>query len=289
MHIQLHQFFNLLLLLLLGQTMGFVYLSWYQILGLFLFTLFVELLFFKIKKEKYYFNFSSFSTAIGLALMMVMTDYMLYFVVLFLALAQKHWLTYRGQHFFNPSNFALIAGMLLFYKKSHIVVGQLSQEIYLAYVVVVMALIILYRIKRLLIPTVFIGGYLFFQYSMLVVYDPMFLSEDLFRRFSSVSFIVFIFFMLTDPKTTPERYELQVIFSLFLAVLSTLLDYYYGYRVQHLFMVLFILSPLFVFFNMLPQEKENRSFILYFVILLVLVLSAIIYLELQPPYYFAMD
>jgi len=270
--------------------MAYIYLSWIDIIAILLFALSIEHFFIYIKNEQHTsFSFSSLSTAIGIILMMVTTTYYIYFIVLTFALAQKQFMQYKGKHFFNPSNFALILGLLLFYKESHLVLGQLSDENWLMVIVVFMALWVLYRAKRLLIPFIFIVSYIAIQMLLLINYDPVMNMDHLYEHFYSVSFIVFIFFMLTDPRTTPNSYIIQVIFALSLAFASTLLDYYNGFRVQHLFMILFLFTPIAVFFDLREDIKENKVLRIYFLALLVLVLGAIIYIEMQPPYYLAMD
>jgi Na+-translocating ferredoxin:NAD+ oxidoreductase RnfD subunit len=282
MHPQLQQFLNLSLLLVVGMNVGYLYLSWEKIIVLLLFSLCLEHLFLYIKHTQVtYFSFSSLSTTMGVVLMMVTSHYFLYMLVIFLALLQKQFLHYKGQHFFNPSNFALIMGLVLFYDDMHLVMGQLSDSRWLMLLVVILAIGILYRVKRWLIPLAFVGFYLLFQYLIIVQSDPVLLMEDVLHRFYSVSFMVFVFFMLTDPKTTPHSTLYQLFFALLLASISSILDYYYGFRIQHLFLVLFFLTPLFIVFRYLHIFKS--------IVLLFLVLSAIIYIEIQPPYYYAMD
>jgi Na+-translocating ferredoxin:NAD+ oxidoreductase RnfD subunit len=97
--------------------------------------------------------------------------------------------------------------------------------------------------------------------------------------------MVFILFMLTDPKTTPKHKMQQILFSFMVAAVATLFDYLYGFRVQHLFMSLFLVSPIV---PILEQKTRNRDFILLTIVILLLALSAIIYIENQPPYYYEM-
>jgi hypothetical protein len=64
------------------------------------------------------------------------------------------------------------------------------------------------------------------------------------------------------------------------------LDYYAGYRVQHLFLSLFLLSVLWRIEGL--GRWEPREKFLYLA-LTFLVLGVIIYIEMQPSYYFEMD
>ena len=165
LHPQLQQLINLFILLIIGKYVAYIYLSWGAIIGLLFFTFFIEHLFYYIRNQSIDFiSFSSLTTAIGVILMMVTTHYIIYFIVIFLALFQKQFLRYNQQHFFNPSNFALIVGLLLFYHDAHLVLGQLGDNIWLIWVVTGISVIMLYRIDRWIIPIVFIMSYLLFQY-----------------------------------------------------------------------------------------------------------------------------
>jgi len=202
-------------------------------------------------------------------------------------LAQKHLLVWRDRHFYNPSNFALIVGLLFFYRQAHIVLGQLGHERWLGAAVLLLGLLILLRVGRWIIPLVFTLAYLLFQIRGVAGYDPTLIPETVIYRFFSVSFLVFILFMLTDPRTTPRRGWQQALFALGVAALASWLDALHGFRVQHLFMALFLLSPLV---PLLSREAwRERSLLFFSIALFLLSLGAIIQIESQPPYYFEMD
>ncbi|SFV69928.1 hypothetical protein MNB_SV-3-615 [hydrothermal vent metagenome] len=290
MHPQLQQLINLLLLLIAGKYTAHIYLAWKEIAGILLFTFFIEhLLYYLRNKTLNFISFSSLSTAIGVMLMMVTPHYIIYFAVVFFALLQKQFLHYHGKHFFNPSNFALISGLLFFYHDAHIVLGQLGDQIWMLGAVGILGVSILYRVNRWIVPVSFILTYLLFQYFIIIKSDPVLIMESIYYRFYSVSFIVFILFMLTDPKTTPVKPYAQVFFATILSLLATILDYFYGFRVQHLFIVLFFSSPWIVLIQEYKKYLEKRTLLLLFTIILLLSLSAIIYIQIQPPYYFEMD
>ena len=287
--IQLQQFINLVLLCLVGKYVGYIYLSWVKIFSLLVFTFFLEHSFIYIQSKKITFiSYSSLSTALGVMLMMLSTHFYIYLFVIVLALAQKHFLRYEAQHFFNPSNFALMGGLLFFYHDTHLALGQLGESAIFQVLVLILAFLILYRVNRWILSVVFVFSYVALQYFLLLPTDPVLLFEDIYARFYSVSFIVFIVFMLTDPKTTPSSYMTQSIFAIVLALGATLLDYFFGFRVQHLFMVLFLCTPLYIGLQLLYKEKRTIYFYFSLSTILLLTLSAIIYIEIQAPYYLEM-
>jgi Na+-translocating ferredoxin:NAD+ oxidoreductase RnfD subunit len=288
--VQLQQFITLLLLLLAGQYLAHIYVNWMQVAVVFFFTVFIEHIFLYLqRREITFFSFSSLSTAIGVMLMMVTPHLQIILFVITFGLLQKHFLQYRGKHFFNPSNFALIIGLLFFYKDAHIVLGQLGEHVWLGILVSLLGVAILYRVDRWIIPVSFTASYLLLQYLCIVTSDPVMIMEEIYYRFYSISFIVFILFMLTDPKTTPQKHWQQLLFAIIIALGATLLDYYNGFRVQHLFMVLFAASTQVPLYMMWQESCQKKRLILISLGLLLLALGVIIYIEMQPPYYFEMN
>jgi hypothetical protein len=285
MDIQKQQFFNLLLVILLGILFSNFYLLWYEVMAVLLFTVIASMvILWQLNQAKKTLDFSSLTTSIGVMLMMASSHLWIYFIVITLALIQKNYLKIEGKHLFNPSNFALIIALLFFYKDAHIVLGQLGDELWLAILLTLMAVAILVRVNRWIIPLSFTLFYLFFQYIFVLSYDPVLLMEDIYYRFYSLSFILFILFMLTDPKTTPKNSIYQIFFALFIALLTSLLDRYYGFRVQHLFLSLF-------FFSLFTPLAVNysKSLLLKTAFVAFIVIVVIITIESKTPYYFSME
>lgn len=288
--IQVQQVLNLLLLVLVAYFGAYLYLGVWTLVGLLAFAIAIEHLFIYIKKgEVSFFSSSSITTALGISLMMIAESGWIYLLIIGIGLVQKHFLTLGGRHFFNPSNFALIMALLLFYDDAHIVLGQLGDDVWLRVVVLLLGLFMLSRAQRFIIPIVFTLAYLALQYLFIVSYDITMILEDITLRFYSVSFLLFILFMLTDPRTTPSPIVQQIIFAVLLAVLSTWLDRVNGFRVQHLFMALFLLSPIAVLFSVYKKgEIKTQSLAMMWMLIPVsLVVLAVI--ENNAPYYFEMD
>ena len=287
MPIQLHQNINLFLLLVVGSFVAHIYLGWVDIVAILLFTFFIEHIFLYFNKRRdFYFSYSSFSTAIGVIVLMYSPHLWIYFVVIALGLFQKHYLVFEGKQFFNPSNFSLMMALLFFYKDAHIITGQFGDELWLAFVVSFLAIVILIRVNRWIIPLAFVLAYLLLQYFLVVLYDPVVIFEDIYHRFYSVTFILFIYFMLTDPPVTPSKWYWQIAFAFLVALMATLLDRWYGFRVQHLFMAVFLFS---LFVNLLKVEREFIPLLKLSGIILFFVVAILIFIEIQPPYYFEME
>jgi len=286
MPIQLHQNLNLIALLIIGSFVADIHLSWVDIVLVLAFTLFIEHLFLFFNPHRtFYLSYSSLSTAVGVIVLMYSSELWIYFVVVALGLFQKHFLTINKRHFFNPSNFALMMALLLFYDDAHMVLGQLGDELWLGVLTFVVALAILIRVDRWIISLAFVLFYLGLQYILVVSYDPVMLFQEIYHRFYSVTFTLFIYFMLTDPAVTPVKWKMQILFAFLVAFVSVLLDRVYGFRVQHLFMSVFLFS---MFVPLFEIEIRFKDFIKV-VLILFLVMSVIMFIEIQEPYYFEMQ
>jgi hypothetical protein len=285
--IQLQQLLNLLLLLILAKYTAFVYYDWYEIITVLLFAFIISyLLDYILHRHIHYIPYASLSTALGVLLMTISTHLWITLLAISVGLAQKYILKIDHRHIFNPSNFALIFGLLFFYSDFHIVLGQLGDSLYLSALLLLLGTMILFRVKRWIIPVSFTLFYLLFQYVIMVQTDPVMEMETVLLRFYSVSFVLFILFMLTDPKTTPHHPLAQLFFASVIALSATLLDYLNGFRVQHLFLALFMISGSLPLVTLTEPKKQERY--LHWSIF-VLAMGAIILIELRPPYYFAMD
>jgi hypothetical protein len=289
-HIQLQQAISLFSLLLLAKYAASIYLSWPQIIAILSFTLvFSHLQIYLAQGKLDFVSFSSLTTAMGVMLMMVSVQLWIYAVIIGLGLLQKQWLCFEGRHFFNPSNFSLMLGLFLFYDDAHMVLGQLGDSLWLKIFVMVVAVAMLIRVQRWIIPLVFVAAYLLFQYIWVVKFDPVLTFEMLSHRFYAVSFILFIVFMLTDPKTTPTKADQQIWFSVILALIAVGLDRYYGFRVQHLFMALFLLSPLVPVLAVWDNTNHRNTWLLLSSVLLIITCCVVVYIGEKPPYYFEMN
>ncbi|MCH9698120.1 MAG: RnfABCDGE type electron transport complex subunit D [Gammaproteobacteria bacterium] len=297
-HPQLQQFLTLLLLIILAKQTAYFYLSWLDILIIGSIALGFEHALIALKhKTITHFSWSSLSTAMGVMLMMAATQVWIYGVVIVLGLMQKHLMVIAfesgNRHFFNPSNFAVLASLVLFYDAAHLVTGQLGDSQWLQAIVVGLASLILIRVDRWLIPLLFTLAYLGIQYALVIQFDPVLLFEDVYRRFYSVSLTVFVLFMLTDPKTTPQGHPSQCLFAMLVALTASLLDVLYGFRVQHVFLALAIfsiLTPVIDCLILSPRDSDmSKLLIIKTMALLVLLLGLIVVIQTKQPYYFSMD
>jgi len=287
-HPQHQQFLTLLILFALGKAMAFVYPSWLLAAAIILWALLIEHAMMAWRDGTIsHVSYSALSTALGVMLMLAAPQSWIYFALMVLALGQKQFLRREGYHFFNPSNFALMSALLLFYSQAHLVLGQLGDARWMRIVIVLLALAILLRVQRWMIPLAFVAAYLLFQNLWMVGYDPVLTFEMVGERFDSAAFVVFVVFMLTDPRTTPSRGWQQVLFGVMVAAIASGMDRWDGFRVQHLFMALFLLTP-WVPWLVTEKKEAKKVLLLWGGVLFFVAMGAIILIENRAPYYYEM-
>lgn len=279
-NIQLQQLINLLLLIYLAFVNGTLQATPLMVVAIVVYAATLELTI----KQELYIPYSAMITALGVVLMLGWSAWYIPFVAIFAAIAQKRWLLLGRVHPFNPSNFALIFALALFYPRALPIVGELGREAIALWVVLAIGSIILIRANRVAISLSFFVSYLLLSYLIIGQSDPAWSLEHFIDSLYSSSFIVYIFFMLTDPITTPQKLSAQIVFGVAVAAFDIVLNYIIGVRLWHMFIALFLVTlfalPLYRKFSV----KDWRKFRI--IVLLALTLTVII--TLRKPLYFSM-
>jgi len=244
-NIQLQQLINLTLLIFLAYSNATLQTSLYMVVGLALFALVFEMLLNYYLDKKIFIPYSAIITAFGVILMVGWLAWYIPFVVIAIALLQKRF-KIDSSHIFNPSNFAVVVAMALFYPKAAPIVGELGKNSFVILIVLALGALILYRVNRLTISLSFVLFYTLLEYLIIGSSDPMWHFDEFVVKFYSTSFIVYVIFMLTDPITTPDSRTKQILFAFVVALLAVLLDYFIGMHTRNLFIALFVTSILFL-------------------------------------------
>ena len=291
-NIQFQQVINLFLLLLIAQYNNTLQISWLLILTLALFAILFELIIVNLKSlptthypltPKLYLPYSAIITSFGVILMIGWLKWYIPFILIALALLQKKYLLIGKKHIFNPSNFAVVLALVIFYPKALPIIGQLGHQGYTAIIVtILLAVSILYRVNRLTIPIVFSLAYIALEWLIIGHSNPTWEFSHFLTKFYTTSFIVYLLFMLTDPITTPESNLKQAIFALLVATVLVSLDYIYTPRVWNLFLALFFSSALFVPFY---RKLEKADWIKYIIVLAISTILIIVISKLIPHYF----
>jgi enediyne biosynthesis protein E5 len=126
------------------------------------------------------------------------------------AVLSKFLIRVDGKHVFNPTNLALVV-MLLTTDAAWISPGQWGTRAVLAFAFACAGLVVVHRAARADVTLAFIA-----TYAGILVARSVWLGEPLaipFHRLESGAFLLFAFFMISDPKTTPDARFARVVFA----------------------------------------------------------------------------
>ena len=132
----------------------------------------------------------------------------------FAAIASKFLLRWNGKHLFNPTNFGLVATMLAT-GAVWVSPGQWGNAAFLTFLFACAGGLVVRRAARSDVTFAFLAAYLF-----LVFARSIHLGEPLaipIHRLESGALLLFAFFMISDPKTTPDSRAGRILFGLLVA------------------------------------------------------------------------
>jgi len=132
-----------------------------------------------------------------------------------LTIASKFLLRVDDRHVFNPTNFALVVMMALG-TRVWVSPGQWGTGAFFAFLLAGVGGLVIHRAARSDVTYAFIGFYAAIVFSRaLVLGDPMTIPL---HHIQNGAFLLFAFFMISDPKTTPDSRIARIVFALVVAL-----------------------------------------------------------------------
>lgn len=126
----------------------------------------------------------------------------------------KFLLRWQGKHIFNPTNFGLVVG-ILFFDGVWVSSGQWGSFALFAFLMVCLGSLVIRRAERSDVTVAFLlswAGMLFARAAYLG--DPWAIP---FHQLQSGALLLFAFFMISDPKTTPDSRAGRILFAFLVA------------------------------------------------------------------------
>jgi Na+-transporting NADH:ubiquinone oxidoreductase subunit NqrB len=158
----------------------------------------------------------------------------------FAAIASKFLIRYRGKHIFNPTNFGLAVAMLMT-PHAWCSPSQWGENGAMIAWIAILGLAVAHHAFRSDISLAFLGSWLVLKASRVVYLGQR--LPVLVHQLSTGSLILFAFFMISDPKTTPDNRTGRVLYAVMVASFAFYLQH--GLWKQNaLVWSLFLLSPL---------------------------------------------
>jgi hypothetical protein len=134
-----------------------------------------------------------------------------------LAITSKYVIRWHGRHLWNPSNFSISVMLLLVPEFVATLSVQWGNTIWPMLIVWVLGAVIVYRVHRFHITATYVISFVILSYARTAFTGHSFLTEV--APITGPMYQLFIFFMITDPKTTvkPRWAQCLVAFSVALA------------------------------------------------------------------------
>lgn len=171
-----------------------------------------------------------------------------------LSITSKYAIRYRNQHIFNPSNFGICAMLFL----APFAVAPLSVQWgnYLLPMVVIWIIgsITIYRLHRFHICLTYVVGFVLFAALRSVITGDAFLAE--LAPITGPMYQLFIFFMITDPRTTVRSKRGQIIVAFLVAMVE--FGFRLGESVYAPFYALFVVGPPALMLEMWLNQRKAR-------------------------------
>jgi enediyne biosynthesis protein E5 len=168
-------------------------------------------------------------------------------------IASKFVLRRRDKHLFNPTNFGIVALMLATGGEVWVSPGQWGNVAFFAFLMACLGGLVVHRAARADVTWAFLAFYLAVLFGRaLWLGQPMAIPL---HQFQSGAFLLFTFFMISDPRTTPDARAGRILFALLVA-LGAGFVHFVLYRPNGLLLALAFLSPLVPLLDrLLPGER----------------------------------
>ena len=140
-----------------------------------------------------------------------------------LAIASKYVLRYRNNHLWNPTNFAIVTLLLAMPERVSVLSHQWGNDLATNLVIWTFGLVIAARVRVLHITLTYIASFFVLNTLRSVVLGQPILPEI--APITGPMYQLFIFFMITDPRTVVRDRRWQIIVTILIAVTESVIRF----------------------------------------------------------------
>lgn len=182
----------------------------------------VDMLFALILYRQILVPISAYITALSIGILLASNDWRVYAVASVWGIVSKYLLKAGDRHFFNPSNFGIVAAIVLLHDVVTVAPGsQWGGEYRVAVLIMLLGLLMMRRVGRLDLALAWMGGYVVMsllrmavgQGGLVFALGPM----------TGAEFTLFTFSMIPDPKTNPPTRNARIAWGLLIALVDGVL------------------------------------------------------------------
>ncbi len=157
-------------------------------------------------------------SSFGLSLLLKTNHFEIAVLAAFVSIVSKYIIRVNGKHIFNPSALGIVTTILLT-NNAWISTGQWGSNMVLLFGTICLGLIVVTRVQKLDVSLAFLGTFgllLFFRQIIFLGWPVDFFVQSI----STGSLLLFSFFMITDPKTTPNHWVARVVWATLMALVA---------------------------------------------------------------------
>ena len=172
-----------------------------------------------------------------------------------LSITSKYALRFRGRHLWNPSNFGICAMLLLAPDAVAHLSIQWGNNLWAMLIIWILGAVIIWRLKRFHICATYVAGFFLFAFLRTAFTGDSFWAEV--APITGPMYQLFVFFMITDPKTTVRSKWGQSLVAVGVAFVEML--FRLGEVVHAPFYALFLVGPVALLIEMAWTARTTRT------------------------------
>ncbi len=192
-------------------------------------------------------------TALSLSILLRAADLWVWLVAGLIAVGAKFLIRCNSKHLFNPACIGIVSLSLLLGPGAWVSPGQWGQAPLFAALAAGLAALVLSSARRLDIALGFLGFF-----AAILIARALWLGDPLaipLHKLQNGALLVFAFFMITDPRSTPDSRAARLVFAFCVALLAAWMGWQHHVRAPMLY-ALALLAPLTPLLDrLLPAER----------------------------------
>ena len=198
---------------------------------------------------------SAYITGISVGILLRSPLFWPYVLCSLLAITSKYVLRINGRHIWNPSNFGISAMLFLAAESVATLSIQWGNNLGAMLVIWILGSVIIWRLRRFHICAVYVVSFIVLAFVRTWITGDPLLSEI--SPVTGPEYQLFIFFMITDPKTTVRSKKGQCIVAFMVALVEMLLRL--DQSVYAPFYALFMVGPIALLIEMWLNSRRSAA------------------------------
>jgi hypothetical protein len=189
----------------------------------------------------------------SLCLLLKTNDWYVSLLAAFLTVASKYVFRFNKKHIFNPSAFGIVATLLIT-KDAWLSPGQWGSNAVIFFFVVTLGTIVVTRVQKLDVSLAFLLTFIGLLYwrQVYVLGWPM---DHFIHSISTGSLLLFTFFMISDPRTSPNHPIGRIVWAVLIAAVSFYLAVF-KWKYNTIIWVLVAAAPLVPLLDSIFKSKH---------------------------------